>query len=204
MTDLSFAQLLTFNLTLLAAMASPGPAFVLAVRNAIAGGRRAGVLTGLGLASMATIWTGCALLGLAALFELVPWLYLAMKIAGAGYLLCLAWSMWRGARTALDLDQGRTVARPFHQGLLVNLANPKSVLFAGAVIVVIFPAGLSLTDSALIMANHWLVEAIVYSLMAVGLSTPPARAAYMRAKSLADRVAATILGALGLRLLIER
>ncbi|MEL7090673.1 MAG: LysE family transporter [Pseudomonadota bacterium] len=204
MTEITLAQLAAFNLTLLAAMAAPGPAFLLALRNAVVGGRRAGILTGIGLATVAAFWTGCALLGLAALFELVPWLFLAMKIAGALYLLFLAWGLWRDARTPLDQSQDRSSARPMRQGMLINLANPKSVLFAGAVIVVIFPAGLSLPASALIVLNHFVVEIVVYTLMALLLSTPAAQRSYLRAKVWADRTAGLILGALGLRLLIER
>ena len=198
------AQLLAFNLALLAAMASPGPAFLMVLRNAIVAGRRAGVLTGLGLALVAAMWTGAALLGLAALFEVVPWLYAAMKIGGALYLLYIAWGLWRGAARPLD-PQGRAARGRFvRAGALVNLANPKSVLFAGAVIVVIFPAGLSPGQSALIVANHFGVEVAVYAAMACGLASPPARAAYLRIKALADRVAAGLMAALGLRLLLDR
>lgn len=204
MTEITLAQLVAFNITLLAAMAAPGPALLLAMRNAIVGGRRAGILTGIGLASVAALWTGCALLGLATLFELVPWLYLAMKITGALYLIYLAWGLWRDAHAPLGPGQDRATARPLRQGMLVNLANPKSVLFAGAVIVVIFPTSLSPAASGLIVLNHWLVEVTVYALIAVLLSTPAARRSYLRAKACADRIAGLVLGALGLRLLIER
>ena len=204
MSDLTLAQLVAFNLTLLAAMASPGPAFLLVLRNSIVDGQRAGILTGMGLGIVAALWTGAALLGLAAIFEVVPWLYAAMKLAGALYLIWLALGMWRGAAEPLALDAPRRAGRGFRQGLLVNLSNPKSVLFAGAVIVVIFPAGLSVTGSLLIVANHLIVELLVYSAMALGLASPPARAAYLRLKLWADRIAAGIMGALGLRLLIER
>ncbi len=203
MSDLSLAQVAAFNLTLLAAMASPGPAFLLVLRNSIAEGPRAGILTGLGLGIVAALWTGAALAGLAAVFEVVPWLYAAMKVGGALYLIYLAWGMWRDAARPLDT----TVAarrRAFRAGLLVNLANPKSVLFAGAVIVVIFPAGLSAGDSALIVLNHLIFEICVYTAMALGLSSPPARAAYLRLKVWFDRIAAGIMGALGLRLILER
>jgi threonine/homoserine/homoserine lactone efflux protein len=204
MTDLTLAQLVAFNLTLLAAMASPGPAFLLVLRNSIALGRRAGILTGLGLGIVAALWTGAALLGLAAVFEVVPWLYAVMKLAAAFYLLYLAWGMWRGATEPLEVTSQTANRRAFRAGLVVNLSNPKSVLFAGAVIVVIFPAGLSVTDSLLIVTNHLLVEICIYTAMACGLSSAPARAAYLRLKVWADRIAAGIMGALGLRLLFER
>ncbi|WP_227269350.1 LysE family translocator [Roseobacter weihaiensis] len=204
MTDLTLAQVIAFNATLLAAMAAPGPAFLLVLRNSMAQGRRAGVMTGLGLGLVAALWTAAALLGLAAVFELVPWLYVLMKTVGALYLIYLAWGMWRGAREPLQTGAEQPAHRGFRQGLIVNLSNPKSVLFAGAVIVVIFPAGLSAFDAALIVANHLAVEILIYSAMAIGLASTPARAAYLRLKVWADRIAATILGALGLRLLIER
>ena len=204
MTDLTLAQLIAFNLTLLAAMASPGPAFLLVLRNSMADGRRAGILTGLGLSVIATVWTSAALLGLAALFDLLPWLYGAMKLGGAIYLLYLAWSMWRGASQPLETGTKPSHKRAFRSGVIVNISNPKSVLFAGAVIVVIFPSGLSLGDSALIISNHFIVEITVYSAMAFGLSTPRARAAYLRVKTWADRIASGVMAALGLRLLLER
>jgi len=203
-SDITLAQLIAFNVTLLAAMASPGPAFLLVLRNAIADGRRAGILTGTGLGLVAALWTGAALMGLSAVFALVPWLYTAMKLAGAVYLMYLAWGMWRGADSPLDAGSTATSRRAFRAGLIVNLSNPKSVLFAGAVIVVIFPGGLSLSDSALIVANHLLVEITVYTAMACALSTPAARSTYLRIKRHADRTAAAIMAALGLRLLLER
>ncbi|MDP4990198.1 MAG: LysE family translocator [Marivita lacus] len=197
------AQLIAFNLTLLAAMAAPGPALLYALRQSVAGGFRAGVATGAGLGLMAALWTGAALVGLNAVFALVPWTYLVLKTAGAIYLLWIAFQLWRNARDPVS-DSARPGARAFFGGLLVNLANPKSVLFAGAVLVVIFPPDLSLGAKALIVANHFVVELVVYTLFAAFLSSAPARAGYLRLKPIIDRTAAAILGALGLRLLFGR
>ena len=91
-------HLLAFNLALLAAIASPGPALLYALRMTLGGGRAAGIATGCGLAVMAATWTLMALLGLDGLFRLFPWAYTAFKIAGALYLLYVAWTTWRGAR----------------------------------------------------------------------------------------------------------
>lgn len=197
------AQLIAFNLTLLAAMAAPGPALLYALRQSMAGGFWTGVATGAGLGVMAALWTGAALLGLNAVFAVVPWAYLVLKTAGAIYLLWIAVQLWRSAHTPVT-DSARPGARAFLGGLLVNLANPKSVLFAGAVLVVIFPPDLSLGAKALIVANHLVVELAVYTLFAAFLSSAPARAGYLRLKPIIDRTAAVILGALGLRLLFGR
>ncbi len=197
------AQFIAFNLTLLAAMAAPGPALLYALRQSVAGGFSAGVATGAGLAVMAATWTGAALLGLNAVFALVPWAYVVLKTAGAAYLIWIAVQLWRHANAPVS-DSAHPGARAFLGGVLVNAANPKSVLFAGAVLVVIFPPDLNLAQKSLIVFNHLTVELIVYTLFAACLSSAPARAGYLRLKPIIDRTASVILGALGLRLLFGR
>jgi len=199
-------HLIAFNLTLLAALASPGPALLLALKTTLSEGRLAGIMTGLGLGTMAALWTGMALLGLEGIFALFPWAYVTLRIAGALYLLYIAWGMWRQARAPLPAG-GQAAPRPgraFLTGFAVNLGNPKSVLFAASVLVVIFPPGLSLAETSLIVLNHMAVEWAAYTGFALVLSTPPARAGYLALKPLADRAAALLLGALGLRLIFTK
>ncbi|MEO0703637.1 MAG: LysE family transporter [Pseudomonadota bacterium] len=200
---MEITHLIAFNLALLAALASPGPALLLAIRNTLAGGQAAGIATGLGLALVAAIWTMAALLGLNAVFALFPWAYTAVKTAGALYLLYIAWGTWRGATKPVTGSQDAS-RKAFLSGVAVNILNPKSVLFAAAVLVVIFPPDLTLTQKFLIMANHFVVEVIAYSLFALLFSRGPVRNGYLRAKPAIDRVTAMILGGLGARLLVER
>jgi threonine/homoserine/homoserine lactone efflux protein len=200
---MDWTHLLAFNLTLLAALSAPGPALLFAVRQSISGGFAVGVLTGVGLGLMASLWTAAALLGLDVVFRLFPAAYFLMKMVGAAYLLWIAYTLWRDARRPVG-DSPRPRGRAFADGMLVNLANPKSVLFAASVLVVIFPADMGLGAKTLVVANHFAVEVIAYSSFAAVLSTPAARAGYLLLKPAVDRAAAVILGALGLRLLIGR
>ncbi len=200
---MDWTHLLAFNLTLLAALAAPGPALLFALRQAISGGIWVGMATGAGLAVMAACWTAAALLGLEAVFILFPWAFAVIKTVGALYLIWVAYGLWRDAAKPLP-SSASTGKKAFLGGLLVNLANPKSVLFAASVLVVIFPAGLSLTDKALIVGNHLAVELIAYGCFAALLSTAPARAGYLRLKPILDRAAGAILGLLGLKLLVGR
>lgn len=196
-------QLVAFNIALLAAIASPGPALLVAIRTTLSAGRRAGIATGCGLGLMAAMWTLMALLGLEVVFRLFPWAYTAVKLAGALYLLHIAWSMWRGARSAIQA-QARPAKRAFRQGFLINLLNPKSMLFAAAVLIVIFPADLGALAKAVIVLNHLLVEVLFYAGLAFAMSTPRVSRHYLRAKVYLDRTASLVLGALGLRLLVDR
>ena len=197
------AELIAFNLVLIVSILSPGAAFLMAVKASVSGGRRTGIATGFGLASMASLWTLAALLGMDALFALFPWAFTALKIGGALYLLYIAIGTWRGAAKPLN-TQVKAPQRAFLDGFLVNLGNPKSVLFAAAVLVVIFPPGLPGWAIATITLNHFVLEILFYTACALILSAPAARTQYLRAKPLLDRTAALLLGALGLKLLLQR
>lgn len=200
---MTFGQLLAFNIALLVAIVSPGPALLMAIRTTLSGGRAAGIAVGTGLGLMAAIWTMMALLGLGVVFELFPAVYVVARIAGAAYLLYLAYRIWRDASAPVEA-RGEPVRHAFRQGFLINLLNPKSVLFAAAVLVAVFPAGIGLVDSLVIVSNHLLVEIAFYTTLAVCLSTEVVAKRYMQAKAYIDRFAALVLGALGFRLLWSR
>ncbi len=195
--------LLAFNLALLAAIISPGPAMLISIRTTLVHGRMAGIKTGLGLGLMAAIWTMLALLGLNSVFELFPWAYITMKTIGAVYLIYIAWNTWKGAKQPLT-SEVKLGKNNFRDGLLLNLSNPKSALFAAAVLVLIFPPDLSLIDKGLIILNHFIVEMICYTLIAITMSTEAISKRYMKAKIWLDRFSALVLSGLGLKLLIEK
>ncbi|MEO1365003.1 MAG: LysE family transporter [Pseudomonadota bacterium] len=200
---LTLAELVAFNTVLLAAILSPGAAMLFIIKATVTGGRTAGIATGLGLGTAAAMWTLAALLGLEAVFTLFPWTYTALKFGGALYLIWIAIQTWRHARDPLGeapTPRGRAVL----SGLILNFGNPKSMLFAAAVIVVVFPQGLAAADIALIVVNHWALELIFYTGLALALSTPHVRRSYVSLKPVLDRIAATLLGALGLRLILEK
>nr|WP_299297768.1 LysE family transporter [uncultured Tateyamaria sp.] len=197
------SELLVFNTVLLAALASPGAAMLFITRMTVASGRIAGIATGIGLGTAAAMWTLAALLGLEAVFALFPWTYTALKLGGAAYLIWIAIQTWRSARDPLG-DAPTARGRAFLSGLLVNAGNPKSMLFAAAIIVVVFPQGLAAADIAVIVFNHWLLELVFYTGLSVLLSSTPARRGYISLKPLLDRIAATLLGALGVRLILEK
>ena len=200
---MTIEHLIAFNIALFAAIASPGPALLVAIQTTLKSGRRSGIAIGCGLGLIAAVWTLMALLGLEAIFQLVPWAYAFVRIVGACYLIYLAWGMWRGARDKLE-PAARPARHAFRQGVLINLTNPKSVLFAAAVLIVIFPAGMSPVENALVVINHLVIEILFYTALAIGMSTSAVSSAYLKARVYIDRAASIVLGALGLRLLVGR
>lgn len=200
---MDWTHLLAFYVALAAAMASPGPAMLVAIRASLRGGWAEGAATGLGLALAAVFWTGSALFGLDAIFRLFPWTYGLLKTAGALYLIWIAVQTWRQAGAPLA-ETRVPAARAIRAGILVNLANPKSVLFAGAVLVVIFPPDITAAERALILLNHFVFEVVVYSLLALAIARSGIAKPLLAAKTGLERVTAAILGGLGLRLLLDR
>lgn len=200
---LSVADLLAFNVVLLVALAAPGASLIYMTRMTLASGRVAGIATGAGLGAGAALWTLAALLGLDAMFVLLPWSYNALKIAGILYLIWVAVQAVRHARrdeTTVAMPRGRA----FWAGLVMNLANPKSLLFAAAVIVVVFPRDLSASDIALIVANHLLLELIFYTGFATLLWSASAQRIHARLKPGVQSILATLSRTPGLRYFLEK
>ncbi|WP_206442565.1 LysE family translocator, partial [Streptomyces boncukensis] len=107
---------------------TPGPNMIYLVSRSIAHGRGAGLVSLSGVAVGFLIYLTAANLGLSAVFTLVPEVYLAVKLAGAGYLGWLAWKALKPggvsvfAPRELPRDSNR---RLFTMGLLTCLLNPK-------------------------------------------------------------------------------
>ena len=118
-----------FALASLVLIAIPGPDQALIVRNALVGGRAAGLRTMLGGASGLLVHSTAAVLGLSALLAASATAYTALKVAGVAYLLYLGVRMLRAAGTEPGDGEQRRGSRPFSQGLLSNAMNPKCALF---------------------------------------------------------------------------
>ena len=195
-------HLLAFNLALLAAIASPGPALLIAIKTTLSSGRQSGIQIGVGLGLIAAMWTAVALIGLAAIFQTFPWLYKTMTVVGATYLVYIAYQTWRGSGDPI-LDSSNAPTNAFRDGILLNLSNPKSVLFAAAVLIAIFPVDMSLFAKSLVILNHFLVEVIFYILLAAFMGSDAIRNKYLSKKLYLDRFAAIVLFALAIRIFLS-
>ncbi len=107
---------------------TPGPNMMYLVSRSITQGRRAGAVSLAGVAAGFLVYLAAANLGLSVLFLTVPVLYLAVKLAGAGYLGWLAWKALRPGGLSVFAPQELAPDSPrrlFGMGLLTNLLNPK-------------------------------------------------------------------------------
>ena len=128
---------LTF-LGVMAVMAiTPGPANLFSVANGVARGKAGAMLGVVGMNAATLVWFGAAALGLGALVVAFPEAFRLISVAGALYVAWLGLKALRGAfRTAADPED--TTVRPGRSalvdGFMVQIANPKAVLFFTAVL----------------------------------------------------------------------
>jgi threonine/homoserine/homoserine lactone efflux protein len=187
---------------------TPGQDTALTIRNTLAGRRRGGAFSALGVVSGQLIWALAASAGLAALLVASQPAFTALRLAGAAYLILLGLQFLCGAirsRRAALLGASATrrlAARTaYRQGLLSNLGNPKIAVFFtsllpqfGTTFWTMLPLGLCFAALTLV----WLTAyAVAVSRAAHVLRRPRVRRAL-------DAVTGIALVAFGVRLAAER
>ena len=128
---------LAFVLLALVMVLTPGPNMAYLISRSIGQGRAAGMISLSGVALGFLIYMVCAACGLTALLLAVPFAYDGLRLAGAAYLLYLAWQALRpGGRSPFQVrelprDSNRKL---FSMGFLTSLLNPKIAVFYLSVI----------------------------------------------------------------------
>ena len=132
---INFAAFLGISLLVIL---SPGQDTALTIRNTLLGGRGGGIATAAGVVTGLATWTVASSAGLAALLVASQPLFLAVRLAGAAYLIFLGLQALYGAvvKGAQRTDAVRPAKGPrlrravaYRQGLISNLSNPKIVVF---------------------------------------------------------------------------
>lgn len=125
-------DLLLFSGAALLMVLTPGPNMIYLISRSICQGRKAGVISLLGVIAGFLVHMFAAAIGLTALFLAVPLAYEILKWAGAAYLLYLAWQAVKpGARSPFEARQlpEDPPSRLFFMGFLTNVLNPKIAVF---------------------------------------------------------------------------
>ena len=126
----SYQVLLAFFLTTAAFAFLPGPAMLYAAAQTLARGRWSGLMAAFGLHLGGYVHVIAAAAGLSVLFHAVPTLYLAVKLAGAVYLIWLGVGMIR-SKGGVDVPvfAAKTGRRALVESITVEALNPKTAVF---------------------------------------------------------------------------
>ncbi|MEF0147770.1 LysE family translocator [Pseudomonas guariconensis] len=181
-------SILAFTVVAAIAIASPGPATLMAINNSLAHGQRSAVWSSIGNASGLFCLSSAAMLGLGALLASSEWLFNAVKIVGAGYLFYLGARqlLKKGPMLAQGVEASAQKARPtrwklYKSAFLTAVTNPKATMFFTA----LFPQFID--QQAALLPQFLILTSIFMALSLVSLSLYAALAS--RAKGVLTRPA---------------
>ncbi|MCX8662190.1 LysE family transporter [Gilliamella sp. B2911] len=186
-------------------MISPGPDFFLVLKNSLSYNRKIALMTCLGVISAIAIHMSYCVAGIAVLITATPWIYNALRYAGAAYLL------WIGVKALLAKSSGTayvskqalelnvTAKAAFMQGLLCNLLNPKATLFFLAIFTQLLNASSTMVDKLVVAFIIWLEAAIWWPMVVFVFQTQIVQRRYFKLQVIIDKLLGVILIVLGVK-----
>jgi threonine/homoserine/homoserine lactone efflux protein len=185
---------------------TPGQDTALTIRNSLMGGRRAGVFTAIGVSAGQAVWAFATSIGIAALIVAFEPAFVALKLAGAAFLIYLGAhalvSALRG-RHAEQRSPGGSLASPaaLRQGVISNLGNPKMAVFFTSLLPQFGSSFSALLALGLVFCTLTFVWLTAYAFAVAKAGDVLRRPAVRR---VFDAVLGAVLVALGLRLATDR
>ncbi|OPG11325.1 LysE family transporter [Microbispora sp. GKU 823] len=192
---------------------SPGPDFLIVLRYSAGGSRRSGVRAASGVVTGIGIWAVAGLFGVTVLVQRFEWLYTGARVAGALFLVAYGVATIRAARRRTppaDDDTAPAVAgerrgmlREWRAGLLTNLANPKALVFFGALFASLLPHRTDLVMRAATLGAMLAIAFAWFSAVAFLAGSPWITRGYRRLKKRLDMLTGGLFVGMG-ALLIPR
>ena len=182
---------------------TPGADMAMVSRSVFMGGRRAAFATTLGIAAGCMVWAIASAAGVAAVLAASETAYDALRLVGAAYLVWLGVQSLSAAvrgYAGAPVANAATARRPFRQGLLTNLFNPKVALFYTTFLPQFIGPGDPVLLLSIAMASVHIVLGIVW-LSAYAWLLDHAVEAFRgsRIRRILDSVTGAVLVALGIR-----
>jgi threonine/homoserine/homoserine lactone efflux protein len=193
-----------FALSVLLGMA-PGPDNIFVLTQSALRGRSAGIVVTLGLCTGLIVHTVAVALGVAAIFQASAAAFTALKLAGAGYLLYLAWQAFRASAAGIRIGSAGTLscAQLYRRGILMNVTNPKvSIFFLAFLPQFADPARGSVALQIAVLGGVFIGATLLVfgtiALLAGAIGRRLTQSA--RAERVMNRIAGTVFGLLALKL----
>lgn len=156
-------SMFAFAVVALTATLSPGPAVLFTIQNALSAGSKPAFAGALGNAVGLMLVSGLAFAGVSVLLLQSPVAFTVLKVAGALYLLFLAWKQWQQAHVDWTPEVRAAIGqRWFGRGIAVALTNPKAWLFISA----LFPQFVDLRQPAAVQFAGLTLIFVLCSLVA--------------------------------------
>ncbi|SEF86439.1 LysE family translocator [Vibrio hangzhouensis] len=187
---------------------TPGPDFIVVVRNSLVYSARSGIYTALGVASAVWIHIGYTLAGIGILLSKSILLFSIVKYLGAFYLFYLGYCCIKSKGSDIDLpntDQRDRISalKSFQMGFLNNALNPKATLFFVSLFTQLVststPLEIQITYGAIVS----LTCLIWFSLVALFLNRTYIRKAFLSIQAYVEKTMGVVLVAFGIKVALS-
>lgn len=164
--------LLSFSIATMALAISPGPDNIFVLTQSISNGSSYGIATTAGLISGCIVHTTLVAFGISAILMASEVVFLMIKIAGALYLLYLAFQVYKSGNTLMITSSDsakKSYYQLFKQGVIMNILNPKVTIFFMA----FFPAflwdtsGNTIVQFYVLGAAFMIISFVIFSSIAL-------------------------------------
>lgn len=193
----------------LLAVISPGPDFIMAVRNSLLYSRRTGIWTAVGFGCGIAVHISYSLAGLALVISKSILLFNVIKLLGAAYLVYVGVRSLFSKSAALDLgdpDRKKDIGAlaGLRIGFLTNVLNPKATLFFLSLFTLVISPDTPMPVMGLLSAIMIGNTILWFSLVSVFLSQKRIRAGFERFQGLFNKSLGVLLIALGIKVALTR
>ena len=200
-------SLAAFTLAAVLIVLLPGPDTLVVLRNLLRGGRGAAIRTVLGVLTGLAVWVVTAALGLSAVLRASHDAYLALRIAGAAYLIWLGVQSLRSRGAVADEAPTRRrglIGTGYPAGLATDLLNPKVGVFFVTFLPSFVPRGYPVGWVTLLLGGVYVGLTALYFAVLIAVSRPVTRWLSTRhIRRRMDRLTGLVLLGFGLRLSLE-
>lgn len=192
------------------AIMSPGPDFVIAVRNSILGSRKAGLFTALGFALGVCVHMTYTLFGLAAIISQSVFLFSLLKYAGAAYLFYMGYKSLRSngfdTTEVTNLKGHKEISnkKALMAGFITNILNPKATVFFLAVFSQFITPETPMSVQFFYASTCVVMTGLWFSIVAVVLNNRRIKNKFLSFSKTIDRLCGGFLIALGLKLALSK
>jgi threonine/homoserine/homoserine lactone efflux protein len=126
-----FEVIITFFAASVLLALAPGPDNIFVLTQAALHGRTSGLVVTFGLCTGLIVHTLAVALGVAVIFQASAVAFTALKLFGAGYLLYLAWQVFRASATKIEAARNNRLSykQLYSRGIIMNVTNPKVSVF---------------------------------------------------------------------------
>lgn len=194
-----------FLIAVMVILLAPGPDMAYMIATGLGGGKRAATQAAFGITLGVSVYVVLTALGLGAFLAAAPRAVDMIRLAGAAYLAYLAWTTWRSSG-APPTAAAVQPARVFRRGFLVNLSNPKIMLFFTAFLPQFLGEAKANPIYQLLMLGLILQTLGLLADLAIGYAAGAVRDWILlrsRVREILDRLSAGVYGGLAAFLVID-